>query len=135
MNKRAFAIVVAASAFASAALAQISTPYGYLSTASTNSTLVKSGPGQITAMVLTNITTSAYVLKLYDLAVAPTCGTSTPKWRVSIPTSSTAGSGIAVNLGNPLQFINGIGFCITGGLPDSDSTSAAVGVSINLGIK
>jgi len=132
--KLRFAVAAALSFMSAAALAQISQPLGYLSAASTNSTLVKTGPGQVTAIALINTTTSPYVFKLYDKATAPTCGTDTPVWRIPIP-ATTSGGVFSVPLPAPLQFINGIGFCLTANFPDSNNGNAAVGITINLGVK
>lgn len=101
----------------------------YVSAASTNSTLVRAGPGKITGYFLGNsAATDAYV-KLYDKATAPTVGTDVPKWTMRIPALSSANVGQMF----PLAFTLGIGFGITTGVADSDT--GAVGadeVSVNL---
>lgn len=65
-------------------------------------------------------------LKIYDTATAPTCGSGTPIISLPIPAASTA-----ANLGgsNPLfgltgtSVTNGIGVCVTGDLPNADTTA------------
>src|SRR3974377_574167 len=63
-------------------------PVSYLSTASTNSTLVQGGVTVLKAIVPINTTATATFLKLYDKAPAPTCGTDVPKWRVPVPVNT-----------------------------------------------
>lgn len=85
---------------------------------------------------VTAIQTSAtpYYIKFYDLAVAPTCGTSTPVLTYPIPGNSTSsGSGFTIPLGMAgARFINGLGFCITANAADSDNTNAATGITVSL---
>lgn len=115
------------------ALAQ-SAPLKYLSAASTNSTLVRAGATVLNALVPINTTTTLYYLKLYSKATAPTCGTDAPLWTVPIPFgASNSGGGVALPTGG-LSFPLGLGFCLTGGIADADTSSAAAGVAINLGV-
>jgi hypothetical protein len=126
-------IVVAWLALQCAVLAQ-SAPLKWLSAATTNSTLVKSGNTVLNALVPINTTVALYYLKLYNKATAPTCGTDTPLWTVPIPFgASNSGSGVALPTGG-LQFPLGLGFCLTGGIADNDTTNAATGVAINMGV-
>ena len=109
-------------------------PFSYLSAVSTNSTLV-AGNGQniLKWIVATNTsTTNTYYLKLYNKATAPTCGTDTPVMRIPLLPNSN-GNGQFVGGFDDTSFTLGIGFCLTGGLPDNDNTNAATGVVINIG--
>jgi hypothetical protein len=99
----------------------------YLSAASTNSTLVSSGKRNIMNVVATNTTATTYYLKLYDKATAPTCGTDTPIQTYPI----AAGQTTPLVSPNGIAVVSGVGFCLTGALPDADATSAATGVAIN----
>jgi hypothetical protein len=129
-------LVAAALSFFGVSLAHSqSFPRKYLSAATTNSTLVNAGPTLLKMLVSVNTTTTLYYLKLYNKATAPTCGTDTPLWTVPVPYgASNAGGGVAIPAPDGLQFPLGLGLCLTGGIADNDTTSAATGVAINLGI-
>lgn len=111
-------------------------PQKYDSASGTNSTLVRAGGVQLNLIAATNSTATVYYLKIYDLAVAPTCGTSVPVLKFAIPVAAAGGQLTvpAANLGG-LQFFNGVGFCLTGLIADSDTTTAAAGVTLNFGVK
>lgn len=129
---RAAALIVALG-LPSLALAQ-SAPLSWLTTSSLNSTLVKAGNTALNVLVPINTTAALYYLKLYNKATAPTCGTDTPLWRVPIPFGgSSSGGGVALPTGG-LQFPLGLGFCVTGGIADNDTTFAASGIAINMGV-
>lgn len=114
-----------------AALAQMATPQFFLSTSTTNSTLVQGRPGQIGSIIVGNQNASAFYLKLYDQTTAPTCGTDTPVHSILIPTSDTFVS----TFGFAINFIRGIGFCITSGIANNNTGAANTGISVNLGMK
>ena len=117
-----------------AAFAQTA-PKKYLSTASTNSTLVFGAKGLLGTGVVVNTTLAVYYLKLYDKATAPTCGTDVPVWTLPIPFgASNAAGGFVLPLGDGLTFAKGIGFCITSGIADNDTGVAATGIVVNLGV-
>lgn len=103
--------------------------------ASTNSTNVKATFGQVFALSLGSVSSSAAYLKLYDKATAPTCGTDTPVARFPIPSLTTGGvSNVAIPYG--MSFFNGIGYCLTNGIADSNSGSvAASGFTVNIWYK
>ena len=110
-----------------------SIPGKWLSTTTTNSTNVYGNPTLLSALVVINTTTTLYYLKLYNKATAPTCGTDTPVWTVPVPYgASNSGGGVVLPPGG-LYFPSGLGFCLTGGIADNDTTAAAAGVAINLG--
>jgi hypothetical protein len=116
-----------------AAYAQ-SAPVHYLSLATNNATLVKTGRTRIKILLPINTTSTVYYLHLYNLAVAPTCGTSAVAWTVPVPQATGAGAGAVIPIPDGLQFPLGLGFCLTGGIADNDNTSAAAGVVINFGL-
>lgn len=121
-------------ALASSTQAQ-SIPKKYFSANTTNSTLVYASKGLLKTGVVINTTSTIYYLKLYDKATAPTCGTDTPVWTLPVPFgNSGAGGGFVLPLADGLQFANGIGFCLTGALADNDTTVAATGIVIDLGV-
>jgi hypothetical protein len=106
------------------------TPYHYLSLASTNSTLVAGRQTALYNTTVINTTATIYYLKLYDKATAPTCGTDTPVHTFPIPVTTAQPVIITTNT-TPIGFNNGLGFCLTGLIADADTTVAAVGVAIN----
>lgn len=96
----------------------------YISAANTNSTLVFDIPTMVISISVGNNSSNIAYLKLYDISTAPTCGTGTPVARYIIPASTNgAGSNITHPFGQ--TFISGLGFCITGGIADSDVTPVA----------
>jgi hypothetical protein len=106
------------------------TPYGLSSAASTNATSVKGSAGQLGVISVTNNGASNAYLKIYNSASAPTAGSGTPVQRYMIP----AGLGNNIPLGGPLYFSAGIGFTITGGAADTDTTAVLLNqVQVNLG--
>lgn len=121
------------------ALAQapgVGDPFHLLSAASTNSTLVKTGDGIVTSIVVINTTTTLYYLKFYDIGVAPTCNTTPVKLTIPVPFgAANAGGGVVVPMPVGFRFFQGIGICLTGGIADNDNTNAATGVAINLGFR
>jgi hypothetical protein len=111
-----------------------SAPVKYLSVASDNATLVRAGKTLVNTLLPVNTTTTIYYLKLYNKATQPVCGTDVPLWTIPVPYgASNSGGGVALPAGG-LMFPLGLGFCLTGGIADTDDTSAAAGVAINFGI-
>lgn len=119
-----------------AAFAQ-SAPLTYDSQANLNPTIVVVGKAQLRLLNPMNTTTTVYWLKFYDVSVAPTCGTTLPvKFKVPVPFgAANSGGGAVIPVPDGLQFQNGIGFCLTGAQADNDTTNAATGLVINLGVK
>lgn len=134
MRKIGFAIAALITlAWSLPAFAQTA-PIKFLSTASTNATNVLSGNTLLGAGIVVNTTTTVYYLKLYNKATAPVCGTDVPQWTIPIPFgASNAGGGFVLPLGQGLSFPLGLGFCITGGIADNDTSAAAAGIVVNLG--
>lgn len=114
-----------------AALAQMATPSFYLSAATTNSTLVQGTPGQIGSIIIGNQNATSFYLKLYDKATAPTCGTDTPVHSILIKTSDD----FDIPFPFALNFIRGIGFCITKNIANNDTTAAGTGITVNFGLR
>lgn len=105
-------------------------PKHYLSTVSTNATLVYGARANVSAIMGFNTNATVYFLKIYDKATAPTCGTDTPVLTVPLPQNT----GNGVQLGQGLQFANGVGFCITGAIADNDTSNAATGIAVDFGV-
>ncbi len=90
----------------------------------TNSTLVKNAAGQVYEIrVFNNSGTIAY-LKTYNKASAPTCGTDTPVDHFLVP-GLTGGSGLIFTSAMGDAYGTGIGYCLTGGIADNDTTAVA----------
>lgn len=109
-----------------------------ISAATTNGTNVKASAGSLSGGVLTNYTTSIRYVKFYAKATAPTVGTDTPIMTIPIPPAAASGASnvyLADVLGAyGLKFLLGIGYGITGGLADGDTTAVGAGdVSVSLG--
>lgn len=94
-----------------------------ISAATTNATLCASGNKGIVLLTLTNTGASAAYFKVYNKATAPTVGTDTPVWIYCIP----AGQSISPPL--PAFGLRsgtlGLGYAITGGAADADTTAVA----------
>lgn len=113
-----------------------STPFAYITLASSNSTLV-TGAGQnvLKWIVATNTGANVNYLRLYNKATAPVCGTDVPIMRIPLlPTSSTSSNGQFAMAFDDTRFTLGIGFCVTkGNGTDGDATASDTGIFINLG--
>jgi hypothetical protein len=115
-------------------------PLKFDSAANTNPTLVRAGNSLLKSLIVINTTTTLFFLKFFDTATLPTqttCGTNTVVLKIPVPFGATnAGGGVAMAISpDGLQFYNGIAFCLVGGIADSDTSNAATGVVINLGVK
>lgn len=90
-----------------------------LAAATTNATLVKSGPGIFGGYYYYNAAAYAVYIKLYNSATIPTAGAGTPFMTVGIP----AGTGGNVTFaGGGIPFSAGIGYTITKLPADADTT-------------
>ena len=89
--------------------------------ASTNATSVKASAGRLMGFTMSNTTAAFKYLRLYNLAVAPTVGTSVPSYVVPLPPNST----IISNRDGGVAFATGIAYAITGAVADLDTTVTA----------
>lgn len=114
-----------------------SIPVKYDSAATTNATRVKAAAGAVDQVTLINTTTTLYYLKFYDKASAvPTCNSDVVRHKVPVPYgTSNSGGGAVVPFPLGIRFNLGIGFCLTGGLADTDNSNAATGVVINVAFR
>lgn len=102
--------------------------------ATTNATSVKASAGTLYGLSLSNTTTTVYYLRLYNLAVPPTCSSATGFVEsVPIPPASAAGQvgGREAQFNIGKAFTTGVAYCITGGAGSTDNTAAAVGVFVS----
>lgn len=101
--------------------------YSAVMAASTNATSVKTSAGQLYGYHVYNEDDSPVCLRFYDLATAPTVGTSTIKMRFGIPLGAADNDGCATSefwsMGIP--FSTGIAFAVTAAIEDSDTTAIA----------
>jgi len=100
--------------------------------ATTNATNVVAAPANVYHYSLSNTTATVYYLRMYNLAVAPTCSSATGFVETIMIPSSTAGAGRERSQPNGQAFSVGVGYCITGGPTSTDNTAAAVGVQVTL---
>lgn len=111
-------------------------PVHILSAASTNSNLIRAQPSVLYSITAINTSVTLYYLKLYDIAVAPTCASSPVSLTFPVPFgAANAGGGLSVNPAGGWRFFSGVGMCLTGGIADNDNTAAAAGVAIAFGVR
>ena len=107
-------------------------PYKLISTASTNSNVVKASGGNLYSMVAIGLTGDVRYLKFYNKATIPTVGTDIPAFTFPVP-ANTQGAGIAIPFPDGVDFDLGIGIAITSGSADSDTGAVGAGdVIVNL---
>jgi hypothetical protein len=84
---------------------------------------LKASAGVVWSIQLGGIGSIPIYLKLYDKAVAPTCGTDVPIKRLIIPAASTPANGAGSNIAFPagVKFSSGIGYCVVTGLADNST--------------
>ena len=113
------------------------TPYHLISAAGTNSTLISTGAHTLYSLTVTGLNSTAAYVRVYDTATNPTCSSATGAMHTyPVIGSATAQGGMIVPL--PAQgeaYINGLGFCITGGSADTDNSAAVAGVIVNASFK
>jgi hypothetical protein len=103
--------------------------YHVKAAASTNAAAIKASPGQVFAIDLRNFTAglgaAAYDITahFYDKASAPTVGSDTVLWSVTV----NAGQREVIAFPHGLIFTLGIAVSITKGAYDNDNTAVAVG--------
>lgn len=93
-----------------------------LSAASTNSTLVLTGARAVYGYSLANTSASWRYVRFYNKATAPTVGTDSPIFVAALPPGG--GSNIPKD-GLNIPFSLGLGYSITGGAADLDTTVVA----------
>lgn len=106
----------------SATAGGFSTTFHLISAASTNATSVKASAGTIGNIVVSNGAAAARFLKIYNLAVAPTVGTSTPVLTLLVP----AGQTVSVPFSGGMRLATGIALATTTGIAVADATAVAL---------
>ena len=87
--------------------------------AGTNATLIKATQGRISGWSLVNTTAAVKVVRLYNLTVAPTVGTSVPAYSIVLPPNDRSEISLPAGIGH----LTGISYAITGAIPDLDATA------------
>lgn len=98
------------------------TPFRLVSAATTNATSVKTSAGQVYSITAMNTNAAVRYLKLYNLAVAPTVGTSTPVQVYALPPSG----GLTLSFPVGMAFSTGIALATTTGAADTDTGAVAL---------
>ncbi len=108
------------------------TAFHLIAAATNNSTLVSTGAHTVYSAQLGGLGATPAYLKIYDKAVAPTCGTDIPIKTLIIPAAATAANGAGSNVSFSLgtRIANGLGICVTTGILDSDNTAVAAATFI-----
>jgi hypothetical protein len=101
------------------------TPGNEIAPNNTTGINLKASAGTVYGIQLGSISANPAYLKLYNKATAPTCGTDTPVKRLIIPANSTPGAGSNISFSGGVSFTNGIGYCVTTGITDADTTAPA----------
>jgi hypothetical protein len=103
-------------------------PWQMVSDASTNATTVKSSPGQIYTLTVSNTNTADRWLKFYQMATPPTVGTSVPDQTYLVKGTGSGGGWppIVVTFTPGLQFNNGISLAmmVGGGVTEGGAIAA-----------
>lgn len=101
------------------------TPTSAIAPATPAGVNLKVGATTVYSIQATTIQATPVYLKLYDSASAPTCGSGTPVGRFMVPAAATAANGAGTNIALPvgIAFSSGLGYCVTGGLADADTTT------------
>ena len=107
-----------------------STHHTATSAASTNATNVKASNTNIGSLIISNTSSSIKYLKLFNLTVAPTMGTSSPVLNYAIMPNST----MAIDCGFAgIRFPVGLSYAITSGQALLDNTAVGAGdVVVNI---
>lgn len=110
-----------------------------LTAATTNcQTIAIPGPHQIVEISLQSTSATNNFLHLYDLATTPVAGALPGQIGVYVlpGVGANVAGGFAANLGSlSASVVNGIAFCITGGLPLADASAGSVGGVVNWTVK
>lgn len=107
---------------------RIPTNFNFTSAVGTNARSIVTSGRWLQEVTITNPTTTAAYLKVYDKATAPTVGTDVPRFVISVPALST----VVTDWGaNGKVTSNGIAVALTGGMPLMDVASAVAGIVVD----
>lgn len=104
------------------------TPYTLTTAATTNAAVIKASGGNFFDVSVSNVTATAIYVKLYNLAVAPTVGTSVPLFVLQVAANTT----VTYEFG-PIgkRFSTGIAVATTGASATTDTSVAVAGAIIS----
>jgi hypothetical protein len=92
------------------------------SASTTNATLIKNSAASVFSITASNAGAAVAFLKVFNLTVSPTVGTSVPVLTIPIP----AGVVININFGSQgIRFSAGLSFSVTNLMADADTTAVA----------
>lgn len=97
--------------------------YTVNSAATTNAASVKASGANVYGLSIMNTSAATRYVRLYNLATAPTVGTSVPIMVVAVPASSSK----EIQYVPAVRFGTGLAVAITGGAAATDSTAVAAG--------
>jgi len=97
--------------------------YTVNSAASTNGANVKASAANVYGLSVHNASASTKYVRLFNLATAPTVGTSVPIMVVAVPATSSK----EIEFVPALRFSTGLAVAITGGAAATDNTAVAAG--------
>ena len=101
--------------------------YSVISAASTNAAAIKTSAGQMYGFDVYNIDETPIYVKFYDLAVAPTVGTSTVKMRYGVASSASGTGADGQSWGRfwsmGIPFSTGIAVAMVVGITDADASA------------
>ncbi len=108
----------------------------FASAVSTNSTIVSTGAHTLCGFeIITTVATLAD-FRLYDSATLPTCSSGTGVVGNYPVQSNAISPGMSIPMGFAGRaFSNGLAFCLTALVSDSDSNNTTTGMQINIGYK
>lgn len=95
----------------------------FTAAATTNAANVKATAGRVVGWHLTNTTAAIKYFRFFNLAVAPTMGTSSPYFIVPIPANGVS----FCEFPGGISFATGIAIACTGAVADLDATATAAG--------
>jgi hypothetical protein len=98
---------------------------------STNATSAKAAPGTLYSIKGYNAAATARYIKFYDLAVAPTVGTSTPVLTIYLPASTA----FALDWPMGRFFATGIAYALTTGSADADTGALTAADVLGLNVE
>lgn len=102
--------------------AESSQSFSLVALGTNNATLIKQGPGVVTAIHAINVNAAVRYLKLFDTKALPTVGNTVPVRRYGIP-GATTGAGFVLAPAVPMRFSNGIALALVTGITDADNTA------------
>lgn len=115
--------IVSVSSFTANTTSSATTLYTVNSAASTNAASIKATGANLYGISVMNTSAATKYVRLFNLTVAPTVGTSVPIMVVAVPATSSK----EIQYVPAVRFGTGLSVAITGGAAATDSTAVAAG--------